>query len=168
MNKGEIVFFAVCVAFFGIMFITALGLVGAGREGEFGSALWPLIALGASTLFSLALLAASIRKFRATQGPAEETTPEAAAEKRRRRITVALSSACLLAYMIAVPWIGFILATLLFVPAFTLALGERRKTVLYIAPVVLTAIIVGVFAKFITIPFPKGVGIFAAFSRLFY
>jgi len=25
-----------------------------------------------------------------------------------------------------------------------------------------------VFIKFLTIPFPKGVGVFAAFSRLFY
>jgi hypothetical protein len=29
-------------------------------------------------------------------------------------------------------------------------------------------VIMGVFAKFITIPFPKGVGLFAEFSRLFY
>jgi hypothetical protein len=31
-----------------------------------------------------------------------------------------------------------------------------------------TAMIVAVFAKFITIPFPRGVGLFAEFSRLFY
>ena len=71
--------------------------------------------------------------------------------------------------MVVIPWIGFILATLIYIPAFALALGERRKWVLaVISPFLLTAIIVAVFAKFITIPFPKGVGIFAEFSRLFY
>ena len=79
-----------------------------------------------------------------------------------------LSVVCFLIYMVVIPWIGFILSTLIYIPAFALALGERRKWVLLISPFLLTAIIVAVFAKFITIPFPKGVGIFAEFSRLFY
>jgi uncharacterized membrane protein len=40
--------------------------------------------------------------------------------------------------------------------------------VLVISPVLITAAIIVVFAKFITIPLPKGVGILAAFSRFFY
>jgi hypothetical protein len=40
--------------------------------------------------------------------------------------------------------------------------------VLATSPVLMTAVIMGVFAKFITIPFPKGIGVFAEFSRLFY
>ena len=168
MKKGEIVFFGCCVAFFGFMLVEALGLMGEGRPGEIGSGTWPLLALGASTGLSVLLLVASIKKSRRAAEPAAAPAPEARAEVRRQRITVALSSACFLAYMIAVPYVGFILATFLFIPAFALALGERRKTVLLIAPVVLTAIIMGLFAKFITIPFPKGVGVFAVFSRLFY
>lgn len=167
MKKGEIVFFGACSAFFGFMLIQAVGLMGQGRAGEIGSGLWPFLALGASAALSVVLLAASIQKSRRA-APAEAPTAEARAERRRQRITVALSCACFLVYMIAVPWVGFILATFLFIPAFALTLGERRKTVLLVAPVLLTAIIVGVFAKFITIPFPKGVGIFAEFSRLFY
>jgi putative tricarboxylic transport membrane protein len=168
MKKGEIVFFGCCVAFFGFMLVEALGLMGEGRPGEIGSGTWPLMALGASAVLSVILLFMSISKSRRAAGRAVEPTPEARAELRRQRITVALSAACFLAYMVTVPYIGFILATFLFIPAFALALGERRKTVLFIAPVVLTAIIMGVFAKFITIPFPKGVGVFAEFSRLFY
>jgi hypothetical protein len=167
MKKGEIVFFAVCVAFFGFMFYDGLDLTTHGRSGEIGSAFWPLIAIGASGLLSVVLLISSIKKFR-QEGAAEEQTPEATAEKKRQRITVALSVACFLAYLVATPWIGFILATLIYIPVFALALGERRRWVLFIAPFLLTAIIVAVFAKFITIPFPKGVGIFAEFSRLFY
>jgi len=167
MKKGEIVFFAVCVAFFSFMFYDGLELRSHGRSGEIGSGLWPLIALGASALFSATLLISSITKFR-QKDAAEDQTPEAIAEKKRQRITVTLSVVCFLAYLVGIPWIGFILATFIYIPVFALALGERRMSVLLISPFLLTAIIVAVFAKFITIPFPKGVGIFAAFSRLFY
>lgn len=168
MKKGEILFFAVCVAFFGFMFYEGLDLTGRGRSGEIGSGLWPLIAIGASFLFSVALLIGSLQKARRDLAVAEDETPEAIAEKKRQRVIVTLSVVCFLVYMVVIPWIGFILSTLLYIPAFALALGERRKWVLFIAPFLLTAIIVAVFAKFITIPFPKGVGIFAEFSRLFY
>jgi len=73
-----------------------------------------------------------------------------------------------LVYILVMPWIGFILATLIYILAFALALGERRRWVLAVSPVLVTAVIIGVFAKFITIPFPKGIGVFADFSRLFY
>jgi putative tricarboxylic transport membrane protein len=167
MKKSEIVFFAVCVAFFSFMFYDGLELRSHGRSGEIGSGLWPLMALGASVLLSVVLLISSVKKF-LRESAAEDLTPEAAAEKKRQRVTVALSVVCFLAYLVLTPWIGFILSTFIYIPVFALALGERRKSVLLISPFLLTAIIVAVFAKFITIPFPKGVGIFAEFSRLFY
>jgi putative tricarboxylic transport membrane protein len=73
-----------------------------------------------------------------------------------------------LVYIIVMPWIGFVLSTFLFVPAFALALEERRKLVLILSPFLVSAITLLVFARFITIPFPKGAGLFAEFSRLFY
>lgn len=168
MKKSEIVFFSVCVAFFAFMMYQALGLVGQGRPGEFGSGAWPMLALGISTLLSLVLLITGVRKFMREGNTCENLTPECLAEIRRQRITVAMSVACFLVYLIIIPLIGFILATFLYIPAFALALGERRKTILLISPFLLTTIIVAVFAKFITIPFPKGIGIFAEFSRLIY
>jgi putative tricarboxylic transport membrane protein len=168
MKKGEIVFFGICVAFFGFMFYEALDLTGRGRSGEMGSGFWPLIALGVSILLSVILLITSFRKFRREADVSEDQSSEAVAERKRQRTTVTMSVVCFLVYMVVIPWIGFILSTLLYIPAFALALGERRKWVLLISPFLLTAIIVAVFAKFITIPFPKGIGIFAEFSRIFY
>ncbi len=57
---------------------------------------------------------------------------------------------------------------MLFILAFILALEEKRKLVLIISPLLITAVIMLIFAKFIMMPLPKGVGIFAEFSRLFY
>jgi putative tricarboxylic transport membrane protein len=168
MKKGEIIFSAVCIAFFGFMLFETFELLGQGRPGEVGSGLWPFIALAMSTLLSVLMLIANIRKPEAAGPGAQELSAAAIAEKRRARITVTLSVVCFLAYIIVTPWVGFIVATFLYILVFALILGERRRWVLAISPVLMTAVIMGVFAKFITIPFPKGVGVFAEFSRLFY
>jgi hypothetical protein len=168
MKKSELIFSAVCIAFFGFMLFETFELLGQGRPGEVGSGLWPFMALAISTLLSILILIANIRKYKAGGPGAQELTAEAIAEKRRARITVTLSIVCFLTYIIVTPWIGFIIATLLYILVFALILGERRRWVLAISPVLMTAVIMGVFAKFITIPFPKGIGVFAEFSRLFY
>ena len=41
-----------------------------------------------------------------------------------------LSIVTFLAYIVVMPWIGFILATLIYILVFALALGERRRWVL--------------------------------------
>jgi putative tricarboxylic transport membrane protein len=168
MKKGEIIFSVVCIAFFGFMLFETFELLGQGRPGAVGSGLWPFMALAISTLLSVLILIANIRKSKAGGPGAQELTAEAIAAKRRARITVTLSIVCFITYIIVTPWIGFIIATLLYILVFALVLGERRRWVLAIAPVLMTAVIMGVFAKFITIPFPKGAGVFAEFSRLFY
>ena len=169
MKKGEIVFSGVCVAFFGFMLFETLDLLGQGRPGEVGSGLWPFMSLSVSLVLSALMLIAAVKKHRAAAGePPPELSAEAIVEKRHQRTTVTLSIVTFLAYILVMPWIGFILATLIYILAFALALGERRRWVLAVSPFLVTAVIIGVFAKFITIPFPKGIGVFAEFSRLFY
>jgi putative tricarboxylic transport membrane protein len=169
MQKGEVALSAVCVAFFSFMLTQAYALHGVGRFGEVGSGFWPLLSLAASTLLSVIWLISNVLKYARQQGKStEDSTPEdnAAAWSRRRK--VGLSLACLLVYIVALPWIGFIVSSVLFILAFVLVLDERRKSVLIISPVLIPAVIIIVFGKFITMPLPKGVGVFAAFSRLFY
>ena len=170
MKKGEIVLSAFCLAFFSFMFYEALELRGVGRFGEVGSGFWPLLSLGVTTILSLIWLLANLRQYSREKGnTAEEPpTPEAIVEAWRRRRKIALCSVCLLAYIILTPWIGFILSTILFILTFVLALEEKRKLVLIISPLMITTVIIVIFAKFITIPLPRGVGMFAEFSRFFY
>ena len=170
MKKGEIVLSAVCLVFFSFMFYEALELRGVGRFGEVGSGFWPLLSLGVSTILSLIWLINNLRQYAREKGKTAEEPPEpeAIVEAWRRRRKIALCSVCLLAYIIITPWIGFILSTILFILAFVLALEEKRKSVLIISPLMITAVIIIIFAKFITIPLPKGVGMFAEFSRFFY
>jgi putative tricarboxylic transport membrane protein len=169
MKKGEIVFGALCVAFFSFMFYEAFQLHNVGRFGEVGSGFWPMLSLGVSILLSLIWLISTLKKFSKGKGGAVElSSQEALAEAGSRRKKVALGIACIFFYILLMPRIGFVLSTFFFVPAFALALEERRKLVLIISPFLVTAITILVFAKFIAIPFPKGAGIFAEFSRLFY
>jgi putative tricarboxylic transport membrane protein len=169
MKRGEIVFSAVCVAFFGFMLFETFELLEQGRQGEVGSGFWPLLSLAGATTLSAAWLVRNLAAYaRKPPGAVSAPAPEAAAAARGRRRKVTLSLVCLLAYIVLMPWVGFIAATVLFVLAFILSLEERRKSVLIISPVLITAAIVVVFAKFITIPLPKGVGLFAALSRAFY
>ncbi|MDX9819535.1 MAG: tripartite tricarboxylate transporter TctB family protein [Desulfococcus multivorans] len=169
MKKGEIVTSAFCIAFFSFMLFQGFGLIEARRSGEVGSGFWPLMALVACLGLSIAWLVGTIAESRkAGEKPAAGPSAEDPAAAWERRKKVGLSMICLFLYIVAMPWIGFVLSTFLFVFAFAFSLGERRKGVLAVSPFLVTAMIVAVFAKFITIPFPRGVGVFAAFSRLFY
>lgn len=168
MKKGEIVFSAVCVAFFGFMITQTFELLGQGRSGEMGSGFWPLLVLALAVVLSGLQLLLNIAKYRRA-GQAVEKKPAALEEqfKRNRRRKTLINMLLLLTYIVLMPWIGFALSTFLYVFVFIVALGERRKLVLTLSPVLITVAVVLVFSKFISMPLPKGVGVFAAFSQLF-
>jgi putative tricarboxylic transport membrane protein len=171
MKKDEIVFNVVMLAFFIFFLFQALELRFVRRFAEMGSGFWPLLMLSGATVLTLLLLISNIRKYlrekKATLGE-QPISAEALTELRGRRTKVVLSALCLLGYIIIMPYVGFVPSTFLYVLAFVLALGERRKFVLAISPFLVTALTVIIFAKFITMPLPRGIDIFASFSRLIY
>ena len=171
MKRDEIVANVVFIAFFIFMLINSLRLHEIRRFGEVGSGFWPILILSTATLLSIILLVSTLIKYLNEKKKASveaSISKEALVDLKSRRRKFALSVILLFIYVIIMPWIGFVLSTLIYVLAFILALEERRKYVLIISPVLVTALIVIIFAKFIVIPFPRGVGIFAAFSRLIY
>jgi len=171
MKRDEIIVNLVIIAFFIFMLINSLKLHEIRRFGEMGSGFWPILILSTATLLSIILLVSTLIKYLNEKKKASveaSISKEALVDLKSRRRKFALSVILLLIYVIIMPWIGFVLSTLIYVLAFILALEERRKYVLIISPVLVTALIVIIFAKFIVIPFPRGVGIFAAFSRLIY
>jgi len=171
MKRDEIIVNLVIIAFFIFMLINSLKLHEIRRFGEVGSGFWPILILSTATLLSIILLVSTLIKYLNEKKKASveaSISKEALVDLKSRRRKFALSVILLLIYVIIMPWIGFVLSTLIYVLAFILALEERRKYILIISPVLVTALIVIIFAKFIVIPFPRGVGIFAAFSRLIY
>lgn len=171
MKRDEIIGNVVIVCFFIFMLVNSLKLQQIKRFGETGSGFWPILVLSVAVILSAVLLISSVLRHLKEKSQASgepPLSPEAAEVSKVRRKKIALSALLLLLYILAMPWIGFGLSTFLYVPAFTLVLGERRKLVLILSPILVTVFVILIFSRFIAIPFPKGVGIFAAFSRLFY
>ncbi len=169
MKKGPIIGNAVILLFFLFLFFESFKLHEVRRFGEMGSGFWPILVLGLACLLSAILLISSLRKGKkkGEKEPEEAFPPDPAAAKRARNIVI-LSSLATLAYIFAMQWVGFAIATLLYVLAFIIILGERRKWVLALSPLLVTVFILVVFSKFISIPFPKGIGVFADLSRYFF
>ena len=171
MKRDGIIANVVIIAFFILMLIHSFKLHGIRRFGEMGSGFWPILILSTATLLSIILLISTLIKYlneKEKTSVGVSISQEALVDLKNRRKKFVLSVVLLFIYVVVMPWIGFILSTLIYILAFILALEERRKYVLAISPVLVTALIVIIFTKFIVIPFPRGVGIFAAFSRLIY
>ncbi len=171
MKRDELVFTLLLVFFFAFMLLNSFGLHKIRRFGEMGSGFWPILVLSMALLLSMVLLGASYHQYKKGKGkiPEEGEAPDRTkADRGRRRKKLALTILFLLIYLCIMPWAGFILSTLIYVFAFIFALEERRKLVLAISPPLVTAMVVIVFVKFLSIPLPKGVGVFADLSRLFY
>jgi len=171
MKKDELVANLGVIAFFSFMLVQATELKFVRRFGDMGSGFWPIMVLSIATALSILVLIFNVRKYlkeKSARTEAPQALDTGARDIRERRIKLILSVVCLLIYILIMPYIGFVLSTLFYVLAFILALGERRKWVLAISPFLVTAMAVAVFGKFITIPLPRGVDAFAAFSRIFY
>jgi putative tricarboxylic transport membrane protein len=171
MKKDELFAHGGVCLFFAFMLYQATALKFVRRVGDMGSGFWPILILSTALALSILLLIGHVRKYRQEQRALtkEATAPTAAKDDTStRRKKLVLTALCLLAYILIMPYIGFIVATFVYVLAFVVAIGERRKWVLVSSPVLLTVLIVVVFLRFIAMPLPKGIGMFAGFSRFFY
>ncbi len=171
MKRDEIIANVMIIVFFIFMLIHSFKLHGIRRFGEMGSGFWPILILSTATLLSMILLISTLIKYlneKKKTSVGVSVSHEALVDLKNRRRKFVLSVILLFIYVVIMPWIGFVLSTLIYLLAFIIALEERRKYVLAISPILVTALIVIIFTKVIVIPFPRGVGIFAAFSRLIY
>lgn len=168
MKKGEIITSAVIVAFFLFMFIDSLKLHEVRRFGELGSGFWPSLILSLGILLGAVLLISNLIKYSKEKKEQTPLSSETVTDLKRRKRKIGLSILLLFIYILIMPLIGFVLSTLLYVAGFIFVLEERRRLILSLSPVLVTGLVILIFSKFITIPFPRGLGIFAAFSRFFY
>ncbi len=172
MKKGPIIANVVILVFFLFMLSQSLKLHEIRRFGEMGSGFWPILILGLASILSGMLLFSSLMKRKdkvEKEKEAEEPpSPESPAARNQAVKVVFLSSIATLVYIFAMQWFGFPIATFLFVLAFILILGERRKWVLIFSPLLVTVFVLVVFSKFIAIPFPRGLGVFAELSRYLF
>jgi hypothetical protein len=152
----------------GIIFSTSLFLyheAGQFRQikaiDQVGPDFWPRIILLLLVFLSfLAFLSDILKK------PAEKRDAIflKAIEIKRLGITLVL----IFIYIIMLYYIGFVVSTPIFIFIFMIILGEKRKWLIFITSILLTAAVVMVFSKFFLLAIPRGFGAFRSFSLLFH
>ena len=93
-----------------------------------------------------------------------EAAAGAQAEPITHRGRLAAGIAIVFAYVLTVPWIGFFVATLLFLAAFTWFGGLRRPVLVAITSVAGSLVLVVMFMRVAYISLPLGEGPFRALS----
>ncbi len=84
-------------------------------------------------------------------------------------LDLALSVAITVGYVVALHWVGFILSTLAFQSLLLAAVFHQRRWRITIGvPVVLTTVFFIVFIELMSVPLPRGYGIFHQLNKLIY
>jgi putative tricarboxylic transport membrane protein len=128
--------------------VVVFGTGGLDFWDDFGpsSRFMPLWVAGATALLSLLLILEAGR-----------STEEAALPDRSGARRVALTLACIVGFMAAAPWLGFIAATATFVLVLLLGVERRRVLPSLVTAVATASIVQAIFVTWLAIPLPKGV-----------
>ena len=136
----------------------------ASMENMAGSGFWPNIILNLLIATGVFILIHGIFSFKGKNGTGRVslTMPNGV------RIKLLPIILCLIIYMIAVKYIGFLIATPLFQAVFLYIMMRKRKLLLVWLPLLLTSSLFIVFVKGMYVVLPRGIGVFRDFSNLFY
>lgn len=142
------------------LYFAAGSIKQAGAITAFGAGFWPKTILVLLIILSLYQSVLSIIKFK--QNKSHQGSVLAGKKEMVRTVFIVAG------YILTIPFIGFILSSLLFAPIFLLNLGIRKVASLIGTPIALTGFLYLLFIKVMYIPLPRGVGIFRLFSLIFY
>jgi putative tricarboxylic transport membrane protein len=146
----------------GLLFASTWPLDAMVPRGQLGPGFWPRLAL-------IGLAVACLLKLREERHAGADLA--ASPEEVRPRVSafrLALGMACILAYVIAAPLLGFPLATAAFIVAFMVVAGGRGVRGIIATAVLGTVILLYTFIKLVYLPFPKGAGPFERVTLALY
>ncbi len=143
-------------------------------ESPLGAGFWPkLILLFLFVTSSIHLVKLLLRKKEVEERLAKETEEERKKEEwetgERHAFPMFLFGAVItFLYIYLIRWIGFTVATPVFMAVFMYITGYRNRVMVAVVSLVTVVTYVLLFTKATYIPLPRGFGIFNAFSVLFY
>jgi putative tricarboxylic transport membrane protein len=144
------------------LFVVALGFKQVGPSDQIGPGFWPQVLCVGIGIGALVRLGQKLRS------PESRVVGDAASEAGELRMPrVALGVALVVGYVVGMLFLGYILATALFLIAF-IYLGGQRKW--YVVPLGIASslLFAYVFLKVVYIALPSGVGIFDQLTVLLY
>ncbi|MDE2572312.1 MAG: tripartite tricarboxylate transporter TctB family protein [bacterium] len=143
-------------------------------QGQIGPNVWPQIVLALMALAAAAELLASARALRRAAGSitvgqaAAEATTEPVREPGGGSFAVALCALLVVAYVVALPYVGFLIASVLLLPLVLLAAGYRRIEGILAMAIVVPIVLSYVFERLLSVVFPIGLGPFEEFTKAVY
>ena len=145
----------------GLLFASTGPLDAIAPPGQLGPAFWPRLVL-------IGLAVACLLKLREERraGPGDTGAPGLL--PRVSAFRLALGLACILAYVVAAPRLGFPLATAAFIAVFMLVAGARGARGIAATALLGTVILLYTFIKVVYLPFPKGDGSFERVTLALY
>ena len=142
------------------LYLASRGLDEVAREGQLGPAFWPRLVLAG---LGLVCLLKALGEWPRTAA-SDDTEP--AGEISRPKLAAGI--ALIVLYVLATPWLGFMLATAAFIVAFMVLAGARSPLVVAANAVVGTVVLLYTFVKIVYLPLPKGEGAFEALTLAVY
>ncbi len=141
-----------------LLLYTTRSLDAVAAPGQLGPGFWPrLVLIGLSLSCGLKLWA-----------DRAVAAPEAKSVAAMRASRLALGVACMLAYTLAAPVVGFPLATAAFIAVFMALAGARAIPGIAATALVSTVVLLYAFVKLVYLPFPKGGGAFERVTLALY
>lgn len=132
----------------------------AGMPGALGPTAWPRAALAGVAACAALWLVLEVLAFGRSGGRAAFVAAPAADQDAHDNLRAVFGLALTVLYGIAIPTIGFPLATLLFVIAWSALGGVRRPVVLVSVSVIGTVVLLYVFVRLALMPLNRGSGAF--------
>ncbi|WP_110648071.1 tripartite tricarboxylate transporter TctB family protein [Salinicola peritrichatus] len=140
---ANVMFNAALAVFFVTLFIQA-GELPSSMWEPLGAGSFPRLVLGALVVFNLAIMAQSTAAFRRADRTASVGVGRWFLQRRLAFATLAAFAL----YALLMPWIGFALASLVFLLAVQVILGARRGRRLLVAVIVAVVCSLGLYALF--------------------
>ncbi len=170
--KANVVLSIITIVFSIFFLIQSLKLP-FGTSTNIGAGGWPTIILILLLFMGLFLLVKSLVQMKAVKraGHHEQTVTD---EKESFEPDVVfpykhwITSIIILLYLIAISVLGFVVATPLFIFIMALIMGMRHWGKLAATSLISSALFIYVFTILLSIPLPRGVGIFRSISLIFY
>lgn len=162
--------FVTAVVFFGIAFNIPPPRV----ESPLAAGFWPKIVLvllfitSGIHLTRLMLRKKAVEEQLAKKAEGERKREEEETGERKVFSLLLFGIGISFLYIYIIRWIGFVIATPIFMATFMYVTGYRKKLTLVVVPIVTLAIFLLLFVEATYIPLPRGYGIFKSISVFFY
>lgn len=135
-----------------VLFFHTRGLDQVAQAGQLGPGFWPRMVLLGLGVSCLAKLVVDVRRGHGTARHVIDAPPPLSAAR------LAAAAGLLVLYALALPLLGFALATAGFVVAFMVLAGARSAIGIAATAVLTTVAVLYVFVRIVYLPLPKGAG----------